>query len=99
MKTMKAAVFKERGRIAIQQYACVACHQIPGVTGHGARVGPPLSGIASRTTLGGVLPNSPENMVRWIREPQKLSPLTAMPDLRVTERDARDMAAYLATLK
>jgi cytochrome c1 len=49
--------------------------------------------------VGGVLPNSPDNMVRWIRKPQKVSPLTAMPDLGVTERDARDMAAYLATLR
>lgn len=89
----------ERGRIALRQYACVACHRIPGVTGHEAHVGPPLAGIASRIMLGGVLPNSPENMVRWIREPQNYSPLTAMPDLGVTERDARDIAAYLATLK
>ncbi|HJQ62879.1 MAG TPA: c-type cytochrome [Burkholderiales bacterium] len=89
----------DRGRIALQQYACAGCHRIPGVTGHEARVGPPLAGIASRTTLGGVLPNSPDNLVRWIREPQQHSPLTAMPDLRVTERDARDIAAYLATLK
>jgi len=49
--------------------------------------------------LGGVLSNSPDNMVRWIREPQQASPLTAMPDLGVTERDARDMAAYLSTLR
>jgi len=88
-----------RGRIALQQYACVACHRIPGITGHEARVGPPLAGIASRTMLGGVLSNSPDNMVRWIREPQQASPLTAMPDLGVTERDARDMAAYLSTLR
>jgi mono/diheme cytochrome c family protein len=89
----------ERGRVALQQYACAACHRIPGITGAEARVGPPLAGIASRTIVGGVLPNSPDNLVRWIREPQKVSPLTAMPDLGVTERDARDMAAFLATLK
>lgn len=89
----------ERGRVAIQQYACVACHTIPGITGPDARVGPPLAGIAARTMLGGVLPNSRENMVRWIREPQEVAPFTAMPDLGVTERDARDIAAYLGTLK
>jgi cytochrome c2 len=89
----------ERGRVALQQYACVACHRVPGITGAEAHVGPPLAGIASRTIVGGVLPNSPDNMLRWIREPQKVSPLTAMPDLGVTERDARDMAAYLATLR
>lgn len=88
-----------RGKRALQQYACVACHEVPGVTGPAARVGPPLAGIASRTMLAGVLPNSPDNMVRWIRAPQSVTPRTAMPDLGVTERDARDIAAYLATLK
>jgi cytochrome c1 len=49
--------------------------------------------------LGGVLPNTPENMARWIRAPQEVAPLTAMPNLGVTQRDARDIAAYLATLR
>ena len=88
-----------RGREALQQYACVACHRIPGVTGAQARVGPPLESIASRQMLGGVLPNSPDNLARWIRFPHEFSPLGAMPALGVSERDARDIAAYLATLK
>ena len=49
--------------------------------------------------LGGVLPNSPENMVLWLRAPQAFTPHSAMPTLGVPERDARDMAAHLATLK
>jgi mono/diheme cytochrome c family protein len=89
----------KRGEQAISQYACVTCHEIPGIVGANAPVGPPLAGIASRLMLGGVLPNSPENMVLWLRQPQKVAPLTAMPDLGLTERDARDIAAYLATLK
>jgi cytochrome c1 len=89
----------KRGEQAINQYACVTCHAIPGIVGANAPVGPPLAGIASRLMLGGVLPNTPENMVLWLRQPQKVAPLTAMPDLRLTERDARDIAAYLATLK
>lgn len=89
----------ERGRRALQQYACVGCHKIPGEVGPNAPVGPPLQGIASRLMLGGVLPNTPENMVRWLRDPPRFAPDTAMPALGVTERDALDMAAYLATLK
>jgi cytochrome c1 len=89
----------KRGEQAINQYACVTCHEIPGIVGANAPVGPPLAGIASRLMLGGVLPNTPENMVLWLRQPQKVAPLTAMPYLRLTERDARDIAAYLATLK
>jgi mono/diheme cytochrome c family protein len=89
----------ERGVEAINQYACITCHRIPGIVGSNAPVGPPLDGVASRRILAGVLPNSPENMILWLRFPQKVSPLTAMPDLGVTERDARDIAAYLETLK
>lgn len=88
-----------RGRIAVGQYGCAGCHAIPGFDGPEARVGPTLHGIGSRLMLGGVLPNSPENMAHWLRSPQSVSPPTAMPDLGVTERDARDMAAWLATLK
>jgi cytochrome c1 len=46
-----------------------------------------------------VLPNTPQNMVRWLRHPQAVSPKSAMPDLGVTEPDARDVAAYLSTLR
>jgi mono/diheme cytochrome c family protein len=88
-----------RGRKAIDQYACVTCHAIPGVVGPNFPVGPPLAGVGARTMLGGVLANSPENLARWIRAPQSFAPLSAMPDLRVSEQDARDIAAFLGTLK
>jgi mono/diheme cytochrome c family protein len=88
-----------RGRAAIGQYSCTACHQVPGMEGPESRVGPTLHGIGSRAMLGGVLPNSIDNMALWIRSPQSVAPLTAMPELGVTERDAQDMAAFLSTLK
>lgn len=52
-----------RGQVALQQYGCASCHSIPGVGGTKAQVGPPLGGIASRMYIGGVLPNTPENMI------------------------------------
>lgn len=88
----------DRGRKAIHQYACVTCHEIPGIVGSNAPVGPPLRGVARRTFLAGVLPNSGDAMIRWLVSPQKISPGSAMPDLGVTEHDAADIAAYLATL-
>lgn len=88
-----------RGKAAMGQYACNTCHEIPGIAGAYVPVGPPLAAMATRKYIGGVLPNTPENMVLWLRAPQKIDPGTAMPDLYVTERDARDMAAYLYTLK
>lgn len=86
------------GKRALHQYLCATCHQIPGVVAAHRHVGPPLNGIAKRTFIAGVLPNTPENMVRWLQDPKQFAPLSAMPNLGVTENDARDMAAYLATL-
>lgn len=89
----------ERGRQALHQYACNACHTIPGVTGSFPNVGPPLQGLASRSLIAGRLANTPQNMVLWVRHPKSVKPLTAMPDLGVTDAHAADMAAYLATLQ
>jgi mono/diheme cytochrome c family protein len=88
-----------RGRHVVQQYRCVACHEIPGVVGASVPVGPPLDRMALRSFIGGVLENTPENMVRWLRAPERFVPDGAMPNLGVSERDARDMAAYLGTLR
>jgi cytochrome c len=84
---------------AIRRYGCGTCHNIPGIAGARGQVGPSLDGIASRTYLAGKLPNQPENMLKWIREPQEVSPGTAMPQLGVTEQDGKDIAAYLYTLR
>ena len=46
-----------------------------------------------------MLRNTPANLVRWIREPQAVVPGNAMPDMGVSEADARDIAAYLYTLR
>ena len=88
-----------RGKQALYQYACSACHTIPGVTSSFPNVGPPLEGIASRTLIAGKLSNTHDNMVLWLRGPNAVKPNTAMPNLHVTEEDAADMAAYLATLR
>lgn len=87
-----------RGRVAIRQYGCQTCHVIPGVTGAEGLAGPPLNGIAGRMYLGGVLTNTPDNMVAWLRDPKAFEPLTAMPAMGVSDQDARDIAAYLYTL-
>ena len=89
----------DRGREAIRRYGCGTCHAIAGVAGAEGRVGPPLTGIASRAYIAGVLPNEPGNMMRWIMNPQAVDSQTAMPMVGVTERDARHIAAYLYTLR
>jgi cytochrome c len=89
----------ENGRLLLRQFGCGSCHAIPGVAAAQGKVGPPLEGIASRVYLAGVLPNTPENMARFIMDPQLADPRTTMPDLGVSEAHARDMVAFLATLK
>jgi len=89
----------ERGRLLLRQFGCGTCHRIPGVADAQGNVGPPLDGVAKRVYLAGVLPNSAAGMARWIRTPQAFDPRTAMPNLGVSEAHARDMVAYLQTLK
>lgn len=88
-----------RGAEAIRKYGCESCHSIPGIAGANALVGPPLSGIASRSFIAGVLANNPDNMITWIRNPPAVDNKTAMPNMGVTEKDARDISAYLYTLR
>jgi cytochrome c len=88
-----------RGRNAIVSFGCGACHVIPGISGANGNVGPPLSGIATRTYVGGVLKNTPENMIDWLRDPRAIDDKTAMPDVGLSESQAHDVAAYLYTLR
>ena len=89
----------DRGVTAIGRYGCAACHTIPGITRADGEVGPPLDRIAGRYYLAGHLQNTPANMVRWIQHPQQVEKGTAMPEMGVTDSDARDIAAYLYTLR
>ena len=88
-----------RGRLLVRAYGCHTCHEIPGVPGGHGRVGPPLGGIGGRVALAGKLQNTPDNLITWIRNPQDIAPGTVMPDMGVSERDARDLAAYLLTTR
>lgn len=87
------------GRRRIEHYGCGSCHTIPGVPGADATVGPPLTGVARRTYLAGHIPNTPENMMEWVRHPRELDDRTAMPEMGVTPQDSRDIVAYLYTLR
>jgi cytochrome c len=89
----------ERGRHAIRQNACPTCHVIPGISEAKGLVGPPLDRFAERVYVGGVVPNTPDNLVAWIMDPPSIDPLTAMPASGISEAEARDIAAYLYTLR
>lgn len=87
------------GAQLIEKYHCGACHTIPGIRGADGLVAPPLILFARRTYVGGEVPNTPPNLVHWIMDPSSIEPGTAMPDLGLNEQQARDVAAYLYTLR
>lgn len=89
----------QQGQLLLYEYGCQSCHTIPGVREARATVGPSLEDWADRHYIAGLLPNNPKNLIEWIRFPQSIEPGTVMPDMGVTEQDARDMAAYLYTLQ
>ena len=88
-----------RGSMLMQQYGCSSCHSISDVGSARGLVGPPLTQFAHRSYIAGVMSNNPENLVKWLREPQRVIPGNAMPNTNLTEQDARDIAAYLYTLQ
>jgi cytochrome c2 len=88
-----------RGKQLIAQIGCGKCHMVPGVTGADGLVGPPLQAFGRRTVIAGFFPNTPDNLVHWIQAPQRFLPGNAMPNMEINDHDARDVAAYLYSLR
>ncbi len=89
----------EAGKQHIIRYGCNGCHSIPGVRDAKGLVGPPLDHMANRVYVAGELPNTTNHLMQWIEHPHEIHPKTAMPEMGVSDSDARDIAAYLYTLK
>jgi cytochrome c len=87
------------GAAVIAGTGCGACHIVPGVQGARGRVGPSLAHIATQSVLIGTLPNTPANLLAWITAPQSVRPGDVMPDMELNDHDARDVVAYLYTLR
>lgn len=88
-----------RGRQIVQQYGCASCHDIPHVSGARGMLGPPLTQFASRELVAGKFPNTPENLIKYLQNPQSADPANVMPNLGLTTDQSRDIAAFLYTLK
>ncbi|MDF1503463.1 c-type cytochrome [Roseisolibacter sp. H3M3-2] len=85
----------ETGKALIRQYGCGSCHVIPGIPGATGGVGPALDRLRQQPYVAGVTLNTPDHLMRWVQDPQAVDSLTAMPDLDVSQRDARHIVAYL----
>jgi cytochrome c2 len=86
------------GKQLIEQYGCTTCHVIPGVEGNGM-IAPSLDHVASRPIIATSIPNSTQNVIAYIQNPQLANPQNVMPNLNVKPDEARDIAAYISTLK
>lgn len=80
-------------------YQCGSCHVVPGVPAADGRIGPTLAGFGSRSYIAGEAPNGPATLPRFLQSPPAVVPNTTMPALGVSAADARDMAAYLLSLR
>ena len=87
------------GAILITRYACGSCHAISGIQQANGMVGPSLNHIAGQKMLAGALPNTTENIARFVRTPRALVKDSVMPDQDLSDAESRDVAAYLQTLK
>jgi cytochrome c1 len=97
--TVSTGGHSARGEQVIARVGCGKCHTIPGIDGANGVVGPPLNFMARRSTIAGNFPNDPHHLVQWVMDAPKMKPRTAMPDLGLSEQQARDVAAYLYTLQ
>ncbi len=83
------------GQAIVQSVGCLGCHVAGDASrqsaGLRATFGQPLQGLAAKTDT--------DWLADWLRDPARFSPGTRMPNLRLSEADAADAAAYLETLE
>jgi cytochrome c2 len=88
----------DRGQVTIIESGCGSCHRIPGIVNADAYVGPPLDAWSRRSFVAGTLVNRPDELARWLRDPQAIRPGSGMPDLDLDERQIADIVEYLYAL-
>jgi cytochrome c oxidase subunit 2 len=90
-----ASAEARRGEELFSAKACAGCHTIRGTDAAGS-IGPDLTHVGSRGTLAALtIPNTPEELAGWIRNPQAVKPGAKMPALGLTEAEIDALVAYL----
>jgi cytochrome c oxidase subunit II len=88
-----------RGREVLLSSRCILCHTIRGTAALG-RVGPDLTHLASRATIGAsTLPNTRRHLAGWIVNAQQIKPGSQMPPNSLGADDLQSLLAYLESLK
>ncbi len=87
------------GRDAFLSESCINCHRIRGTPAAG-NYAPDLTHLMSRQTIAGAMvENNPQNLERWVHDPQTIKPGCLMPAFGLTEKKERDIVRYLLTLR
>jgi cytochrome c oxidase subunit 2 len=86
------------GQTVFMHSACINCHTIAGTVATG-RFGPDLTHLESRDTIAsGPIQNTPENLRKWIADPNSMKPGVLMPSMHLNDHDLDVITAYLVTL-
>lgn len=86
------------GRAIFEQNACINCHAVAGTVANG-RFGPDLTHLMSRDTIAsGTLPNTRDNLEKWIKDPDAWKPGCLMPAMKLSDQDVAQITSYLVTL-
>lgn len=97
------AELEQKGKKLFSTKGCVACHSVRGVaelTQRSRTTGPDLTHVGSRSTIvANTLPNSVENLARWIKNPQEVKEAALMTNLNLTDEESTAVATYLFSLK
>jgi cytochrome c2 len=89
----------DRAAPLLQHYGCVGCHTIPGISDADGQVGPDLGDVARQMYIAGVVTNTPDHLIRFIVDPQSIDAKSAMPKTGISSEEARDIAAYLYSIR
>jgi cytochrome c oxidase subunit II len=88
-----------QGRTVFETAPCLDCHRVAGIAGNG-QFGPDLTHLMSRDTIAsGVVPNTPENLRKWIKDPNSIKPGALMPALQLSDRQIDALLPYLESLR
>ena len=86
------------GQTVFMHNACINCHTIAGTVATG-RFGPDLTHVASRDTISsGTIQNTPENMRKWLADPNSMKPGSLMPAMHLNDHDLDVITVYLTQL-
>jgi cytochrome c oxidase subunit 2 len=89
----------QKGAQAFITSACIGCHRIGGTPAQGV-IGPDLTYFGRRHTIAaGMMPNTPQNLAKWLKNPPAVKPGSLMPNLNLNDETVQALVAYLESMK